>query len=225
MDEHTTRGAYVEKARREPPAHPFYLGTKIVKMTTNRWPAPKGQPQPPHNSSHKFKIHQQTWEKTHLKPKLWHLVHEVDPRHAKFPIEIPPFKQMEKLRSWIFDFCDYREFSRISHWILRVMRNYSHMELRYALAFILFVGNPQVHLRVQYEQIIYSSNKLVFSHQVHVALEVLQEFQQQDYLLQLLRVLWCCRRPLERNESIFYMMEFVHGPSLVISVHYSGETK
>ena len=65
-------------------------------------------------------------------------------------------------------------------------------------------GTHKVHLHVRYEQIIYSSNKLVFSHQVRVALEVLQEFQQQDYLLQLLRVLWCCRRPLERNDSIFY---------------------
>ena len=112
--------------------------------------------------------------------------------------------KIRSLVAWIFDFCDYREFSRISHWILRVMRNYSHMELRYALAFIIFVGNPQVHLRVQYEQIIYSSNKSVFSHQV--ALEVLQEFQQRDHLLQLLRVLCCSRRPLERNDSIFYMI-------------------
>ena len=58
-------------------------------------------------------------------------------------------KRNRGLVALIFDFCDYCEFSCISHRILREMRNYSHMKLRYAvqcdgnlLAFNIYVGNP-----------------------------------------------------------------------------------
>ena len=79
---------------------------------------------------------------------------------------IPPAQNALLFRvvvvAWIFDFCDYREFPRISHWILWVMWNYSHTKLRYAvqcdgnlLAFIIFVGNPQSAPNIQVDKILF----------------------------------------------------------------------